>query len=280
MAWLNQIVAVRGIWDVTIFVKNNSIVERTEQLRINQDATVRKLFKQVRTKLKATTAIRLFRITQSGSETEITKSDDTIGSCNVGITNGTRLRVQIHPSNPEVFTIFVTMPNDINKTFLLEEKENTTKLYQVVRQQLNAGQKVFKLKFGENIISENTDTLYAAIFDGIQLKVSINPNKWSLNIMYPQRSAIINVPEDATVLDLFREVGSRLPANADLRLSIANTELRKEVHGQHLLSKYAQHTSHVVVIWRNKGGGDDYPQLQMLYDEGWFRCDYHHGYYL
>lgn len=71
-----------------------------------------------------------------------------------------------------------------------------------------------------------------------------------------------------------------MPPNADLRLSIANIELRKEVHGQHLLSKYAQHTSHVVVIWRNKGGGDDYPQLQMLYDEGWFRCDYHHGYYL
>lgn len=86
---------------------------------------MRKLFRQVRNKLKATTAIRLFHITQSGSETEITKSDDTVGSCNVGITNGTRLRVQIHPSNPEVFTIFVTMPNDINKTFLLEEVRYT-----------------------------------------------------------------------------------------------------------------------------------------------------------
>ena len=71
--------------------------------------------------MKAKTAIRLFRVTsQSGYETEITKSDDNIGR-DVGITNGTKLRVQIHPSNPEVYTIFVTFPSGINKTFLLEE---------------------------------------------------------------------------------------------------------------------------------------------------------------
>lgn len=30
------IIAAKGFWDVTAFVKNSSTVERTEQLRINQ----------------------------------------------------------------------------------------------------------------------------------------------------------------------------------------------------------------------------------------------------
>ena len=71
------------------------------------------------------------------------------------------------------------------------------KLYQVVRQHVNADQKIFKLKHGEDVIFKEsaTDTLYSTIFDGIQLKVSINSNKWSLNVLFPQRSAMINVPE-------------------------------------------------------------------------------------
>ena len=94
-----------------------------------QKATVRKLFREVRKKFGAKTAIRLFRVTISihpktkkeriETETEITKSDDQI--CNAGINNGARLRIQIHPSNREVYTIFVTLPNGVNKTFLLEE---------------------------------------------------------------------------------------------------------------------------------------------------------------
>ena len=94
-----------------------------------QKATVRKLFREVRKKFGAKTAIQLFRVTLSihpetkkeriETENEIRKSDDQI--CNVGISNGARLRIQIHPSNREVYTIFVTLPNGVNKTFLLQE---------------------------------------------------------------------------------------------------------------------------------------------------------------
>ena len=83
---------------------------------------MRKLFKEVRKKFKATTAIRLFLVTSSSdSETEITKSDNVIGNRDVGISNGARLRVQIHPSNPEIYTVFVSMPGGINKSFQLDE---------------------------------------------------------------------------------------------------------------------------------------------------------------
>ena len=82
--------------------------------------------------------------------------------------------------------------------------------------------------------------------------------------------------QDATVLDLYREVESRLP-NKDIRLSIGDTELRKEVHGAHLLNQHAKHTSSVVVLWRSKGG-IDYNQIQMrimllLCDEGMWSCN-------
>ena len=84
-----------------------------------QTTTVRKLFAEVRKKFGAKTAIQLFHVTEV--ETEITKNDDTISRYKVKITNGARLRVKIHPSNPEVFTIYVTLPNGINKTLLLQE---------------------------------------------------------------------------------------------------------------------------------------------------------------
>ena len=50
---------------------------------------------------------------------------------------------------------------------------------------------------------------------------------------------------------------------------IADKELRKEADGEHLLNKYAKHTSSVVVIWRNKGGSDDDPQLQAQSNKGY-----------
>jgi len=70
------------------------------------------------------------------------------------------------------------------------------------------------------------------------------------------------------VLDLFREVESRLPNNTDLRLSIAAKELRKDVNGQQLLNQYAKHTSQVVVMMRAKGGSDYSSRIPMLYDQG------------
>ena len=89
---------------------------------------MRKLFRETRRKFGARTAVRLFRVTlsihpvtkkqQIATENEITKNDNQI--CNT-ISNGASLRIQIHPSNREVYTIFVTLPNEVNKTFLLEE---------------------------------------------------------------------------------------------------------------------------------------------------------------
>lgn len=76
---------------------------------------MRTLFKEVRKQFKARTAIRLY----NQSNTEITKSDKIIKD--VGITNGARLRVTIHPSNPEVFTIFVTLPNGTHVSLNLTE---------------------------------------------------------------------------------------------------------------------------------------------------------------
>lgn len=72
-----------------------------------QDATVRKLFKEVRKTFSARTAIRLFN--QSNCGYEVAKCDKKM--VDVGLTNGATLRVSIHPSNPEIFTIFVTLLN-------------------------------------------------------------------------------------------------------------------------------------------------------------------------
>ena len=76
---------------------------------------MRTLFKEVRKEFKARTAIRLY----NQSNTEIAKSDRTMKD--VGITNGARLRVTVHPSNPEVFTIFVTLPNGTHISLNLAE---------------------------------------------------------------------------------------------------------------------------------------------------------------
>ena len=42
-----------------------------------------------------------------------------------GITNEARLRVSIHPSNPEVFVIFVTLPNGTQINLNLTEVMDT-----------------------------------------------------------------------------------------------------------------------------------------------------------
>ena len=95
-----------------------------------QKASVRKLFREVRKKFEAKTSVQLFCVTMGidpetnkeviSSESEISKSDSQIKNCKE-ICNGAKLRVQIHPTNPEMFTIFVTLPSGTNKTFLLEE---------------------------------------------------------------------------------------------------------------------------------------------------------------
>ena len=63
------------------------------------------MFREVRKKFNARTAIRLY----NQSNCEIVKSDKKMRDA--GIADGARLRVSIHPSNPEVFVIFVTLPN-------------------------------------------------------------------------------------------------------------------------------------------------------------------------
>ena len=66
---------------------------------------MRRLFREVRIIFEATTAIQLY----DQSNTEIVKSDKRMRDA--GITNGTRLRVSIHSSNPEVYTLFVALLN-------------------------------------------------------------------------------------------------------------------------------------------------------------------------
>ena len=48
-----------------------------------------------------------------------------------GITNGARLRVSIHPSNPEIFAIFVTLLNGTQITLNMAEVINTLSRYSV-----------------------------------------------------------------------------------------------------------------------------------------------------
>ena len=56
--------------------------------------------------LKATTAIRLYNQLSS----EIVKSDKRMRD--VGITNGARLQVTMHPSDPEIYALFVARLNE------------------------------------------------------------------------------------------------------------------------------------------------------------------------
>ena len=78
--------------------------------------------------------------------------------------------------------------------------------------------------------------------------------------------------------DLFRKVESMLPSK-DLRLGIADKTLCKDQNGQDMLSKYAEHTSQVVVLLRQRGGaGVDYnTPVQLLHNEGKLRSDDHYG---
>ena len=73
------------------------------------------LFKDVRKKFKARTAIRLY----NQSNCEIVKSDTKMRDA--GITNGITLHISIHPSNPEVFAIFVTLLNGTQVTLSMTE---------------------------------------------------------------------------------------------------------------------------------------------------------------
>ena len=79
---------------------------------------MRTLFKEVRKEFKERTAIRLY----NQSNLEIAKSDKKM--TDAGITNGARLQVSVHPSNPEVFTIFVTLPNGTHISLNLTEVMN------------------------------------------------------------------------------------------------------------------------------------------------------------
>ena len=99
---------------------------------------MRKLFREVRKQLNATTAIRLYsqerlmtmtrrRYTMlvcccnnnEMSNVEIIKSDDKMED--VGITDRKQLRIHIHHSDPEVFTIFVTLFSNKRIPVKLEE---------------------------------------------------------------------------------------------------------------------------------------------------------------
>ena len=73
------------------------------------------LFKDVRKKFKARTAIRLY----NQSNCEIIKSDKKMRDA--GITNGMILHISIHPSNPEVFAIFVTLLTGARITLSMTE---------------------------------------------------------------------------------------------------------------------------------------------------------------
>ena len=73
------------------------------------------LFKDVRKKFKARTAIRLY----NQSDCEIVKSDRKMRDA--GIANGMNLHVSIHPSNPEVFAIFVTLLTGARITLSMTE---------------------------------------------------------------------------------------------------------------------------------------------------------------
>ena len=103
-----------------------------------QDATVRKLFREVRKQLNATTAIRLYSrerlmtMTQCRytvlvccckrnemNDMEIIKSDEKMED--VGITDRKQLRIHIHHSDPEIFTIFVTLFSNKRIPVKLEE---------------------------------------------------------------------------------------------------------------------------------------------------------------
>ena len=90
---------------------------------------MRRLFREVRKKFEFKgQAIRLFHVAisldpdtkkETEIETEFTKNDDQIRK--YGLTNGTRFRVKMDPNNPEMFTVFVTMPNGIQKPLQLLE---------------------------------------------------------------------------------------------------------------------------------------------------------------
>ena len=137
-----------------------------------------------------------------------------------GITNGARLRVSIHPSNPEIFTIFVTLLNGTQITlnmaevintpcrysvnnvrsyivsyyvYILSQKQVTSELYRQVKQKISSD-KTFKLKFGTITVPDDGTTLYSSICDGAQLVARI-PVWGNLYINIQKDCVTIRLPE-------------------------------------------------------------------------------------
>jgi len=83
-----------------------------------QDATVRKLYRQVRKVLKVTSAIKL-AMGSGASKKDIPKNDEKMNT--IGIYNHCELFVLVL-QEPDIFQVFLSMPSSIgNKTINIAE---------------------------------------------------------------------------------------------------------------------------------------------------------------
>ena len=168
-----------------------------------QDATVRKMYRQARRVLGATSAIKV--ALASGQRRDIPERVDT-----VGITNFCELYTVIQ-QQPDIFKVTVKYPGSIGTkvidiaevstredcelheccivgimhmnvvvTIYIQDR-STAELYREVNKLIGVHNKTtnskelpnIRLVYGDELVKENTDLLRSEIFDGVELKAEL-----------------------------------------------------------------------------------------------------------
>lgn len=240
----------------TLYVKG--LTGERHSFTIEKDATVRKMYRQARKALGATSAIRV--ALGSGQRRDIPKSDERIDT--VGITNCCELYVVIQ-QQPDIFKVTVKYPGSIGtKVIDIAEDRSTAELYREIKTLIGVHNKTtnskelpsIQLMYGDELVEENTDLLRGEIFDGVELEAKLI----TISIMVQiSKMYTVNISPLSTLSQFFQKVRAVTPAlksNEQLRLIHGKTDLRED--STTLQATGIVHGTTVFAVIRALGGSD------------------------